>query len=242
MPLDIEIIEVDPKSLKLLEKNAHYMEPAEFERLVGNIKKDGVLTSTPVVYRGTVLSGNHRAQASVKAGLDSISVINIKTELTEDQQKAIQLSHNAINGKDDKNILQELFDSIQSLDMKLYSGLTDDAFKITDIDVQSLSFIQPIYEEMTIAFLPEEKNLFVEALENIGKKAKDRLILAGRMEDYNRVFRAVIDVKSKLNIINTAEAFKTMAELAIQKLEEIDGEAEDNAGSSDSGISGKSGT
>lgn len=226
MPLDTEIIAVEPKSLRLLEKNAHYMEPAEFERLVENIRKDGVLTSTPVVYQGTVLSGNHRVQASIKAGLEVIQVINIRSELTEDQQKAIQLSHNAINGKDDNNLLQELFDSIDSLDMKLYSGLTDDDFKITDIEVQTLSFVQPSWEDMVIAFLPEEKALFIEALEKVGKKAKDRLIVAGRISDFDQVFNAVINAKSKLNIINTAEALKTMAELALQKLEETEDEPE----------------
>ncbi|EDW6358908.1 ParB/RepB/Spo0J family partition protein [Salmonella enterica subsp. enterica] len=228
MALEIEVITVNPAELKLLEKNAHYMEPGEFARLVDNIKKDGALTSTPVVYRGVVLSGNHRVQASLKAGLETIAVINILSELNDDEQKAIQLSHNSINGKDDKNILRELFDSIESLDMKLYSGLTDDDFKISDIEVESLSFIQPSYEDMVIAFLPEEKALFVEALEKIGKKAKDKLILAGSHTDFNNVFQAVITTKSQLNIINTAEAFKAMSQLAMEKLKEMeDGETEE---------------
>lgn len=222
MALEIEVITVNPAELKLLEKNAHYMEPGEFARLVDNIKKDGALTSTPVVYRGVVLSGNHRVQASVKAGLETIAVINVLSELNDDEQKAIQLSHNSINGKDDKNILRELFDSIESLDMKLYSGLTDDDFKVSDIEVESLSFIQPSYEDMVIAFLPEEKGLFVEALEKIGKKAKDKLILAGSHSDFNDVFQAVITAKSNLNIINTAEAFKALAQLALQKLKEME--------------------
>ncbi len=228
MALEIEVITVNPAELKLLEKNAHYMEPGEFARLVDNIKKDGALTSTPVVYRGVVLSGNHRVQASLKAGLETIAVINILSELNDDEQKAIQLSHNSINGKDDKNILRELFDSIESLDMKLYSGLTDDDFNISDIEVESLSFIQPSYEDMVIAFLPEEKALFVEALEKIGKKAKDKLILAGSHTDFNNVFQAVITTKSQLNIINTAEAFKAMSQLAMEKLKEMeDGETEE---------------
>ncbi|QIU88270.1 ParB/RepB/Spo0J family partition protein [Yokenella regensburgei] len=227
MPIETAIRRVALAELKLLEKNAHYMDPDEFTRLVNNIKNDGVLTSLPVVYRGTVLSGNHRTQAAIKAGLEEADVIEIVSELSDDEQKAIQLSHNAIKGKDDSNILRELYDSINSLDLKLYSGLTDDDFKITDVEVQTLSFVQPTYEDMVIAFLPEEKALFIEALEKIGKKAKDRLIVAGRASDFDLVFRAVIDAKSKLNIINTAEALKTIAELALQKLEEIPDEPAD---------------
>ncbi|ELJ9990401.1 ParB N-terminal domain-containing protein [Citrobacter freundii] len=227
MPIETAIRRVALADLQLLQKNAHYMDPDEFTRLVNNIKKDGVLTSLPVVYRGTVLSGNHRTQAAIKAGLEEADVIEIISELSEDEQKAIQLSHNAIKGKDDSNILRELYESINSLDLKLYSGLTDDDFKITDVEVQTLSFVQPTYEDMVIAFLPEEKTLFIEALEKIGKKAKDRLIVAGRASDFDLVFKAVIDAKSKLNIINTAEALKTIAELALQKLEEEPDESAD---------------
>ncbi|WP_213322352.1 ParB N-terminal domain-containing protein [Klebsiella aerogenes] len=227
MPIETEVRRVVLADLQLLEKNAHYMDPDEFERLVRNIKKDGVLTSFPVVYRGTVLSGNHRTQAAIKAGLVESHVIEIVSELTADEQLAIQLSHNAIKGKDDSNILRELYESINSLDLKLYSGLTDDAFKISDVEVQTLSFVQPTYEDMVIAFLPEEKALFVEALEKIGKKAKDRLIVAGRASDFDLIFDAVIKTKSELNIINTAEALKTIAELALQKLEELPDESAD---------------
>lgn len=226
MPIETAVRRVRLADLKLLEKNAHYMDQDEFTRLVNNIRKDGVLTSLPVIYRGTVLSGNHRTQAAIKAGLEEADVIEIVSELSEDEQIAIQLSHNAIKGKDDSNLLRELYDSINSLDLKLYSGISDDDFKITDIEVQTLSFVQPIYEDMVIAFLPEEKALFIEVLEKIGKKAKDRLIVAGRISDFDQVFNAVINAKSKLNIINTAEALKTLAELALQKLEETEDEPE----------------
>ncbi|WP_330983627.1 MULTISPECIES: ParB N-terminal domain-containing protein [Enterobacterales] len=221
MPIKTAIRQAVLADLKPLEKNAHYMEPAEFDLLVANIRRDGELTSLPVVYRGTVLSGNHRREAAMKAGLVEAFIIDIISELTEDEQLAIQLSHNAIKGKDDSNILLELYASIQSLDLKIYSGLTDDDFKIDDVEVQTLSFAQPAYEDLVIAFLPEERNLFIEALEKVGKKAKERLIAVGRVSDFDLVFDAVIQTKSKLNIINTAEALKTIAELALQKLEEL---------------------
>lgn len=235
MPIETAIRRVALADLQFLQKNAHYMDPDEFARLVANIKADGVLTSLPVVYRGTVLSGNHRTQAAIKAGLEESDVIEIINELTADEQLAIQLSHNSIKGKDDSNILRELYASINSLDLKLYSGLTDDDFKITDVEVQTLSFVQPTYEDMVIAFLPEEKNLFIEALEKIGKKAKDRLIIAGRISDFDLLFNAVINAKSKLNIINTAEALKTVAELALQKLEETPDESAEPAEAGDGG-------
>ncbi|MCD1124822.1 ParB N-terminal domain-containing protein [Jinshanibacter sp. LJY008] len=228
MAIETEVKKVNLRELRILEKNAHFMEPAMFARLVDNIKRDGKLTSFPVVYQNEVLSGNHRTQAAIKAGIEEDYIINITSELTEDEKLAIQLSHNSINGKDDNNILKELYNSINSMDMKLYSGLTDDSFKMEEINVESLSFVQPSYEDMLIAFLPEDRIAFMEGIEKITKKAKDKLVMTANISDFDLIYKAVITTKSKLNILNTAEAFKAMATLALQKLEEEekeDGEA-----------------
>lgn len=75
--MQTKVIQVDPKTLKLLEVNARFMRHEEFQRLVANVKQDGQLTSAPFAARnpdGTyeVLSGNHRVQAAIAAGLESI--------------------------------------------------------------------------------------------------------------------------------------------------------------------------
>lgn len=75
--MQTKVIHVDPKTLKLLEMNARFMRHEEFQRLVANVKKDGQLTSAPFAARnadGTyeVLSGNHRVQAAIAAGVESI--------------------------------------------------------------------------------------------------------------------------------------------------------------------------
>ena len=43
--MQTRVIQVDPKTLKLLEVNARFMRHEEFQRLVANVKKDGQLTS-----------------------------------------------------------------------------------------------------------------------------------------------------------------------------------------------------
>ena len=65
--IESQIVKVKLRDLKLLEKNARYMTPQEFSQLVANIKQDGKLMGVPVVYRGEVLSGNHRVRAAIKA-------------------------------------------------------------------------------------------------------------------------------------------------------------------------------
>ena len=62
---------------------------------VANLKTYGVLTSTPLVHRGRVLSGNHCVEAAIEAGIVGAEIIEIVSELDE-RALAIELSHNAL--------------------------------------------------------------------------------------------------------------------------------------------------
>ena len=116
--INTRIIEIDPRELKLLKMNARFMRHEEFQRLVANIKRDGQLTSAPFAAldpadgKYEVLSGNHRVQAAISAGLQTIPCIITDDPLSEEQRIAIQLSHNAIVGQDDPDILKKLYDKI----------------------------------------------------------------------------------------------------------------------------------
>lgn len=94
------IIQIDPRELKLLQLNARYMRHEEYQRLVANVKRDGQLTSAPFACKDgdkyLVLSGNHRTQAAIAAGLETIPCIVTDDELSEDQKISIQLSHNSL--------------------------------------------------------------------------------------------------------------------------------------------------
>lgn len=79
--------------LKLLEKNARYMKPEQFNRLVENIRRDGCLTSVPLVHRDgeslVVVSGNHRVSAAIKAGIEESDAIEVLSPLTRQQFVAL---------------------------------------------------------------------------------------------------------------------------------------------------------
>ena len=74
------------------------------------VKRDGQLTSAPFACRDgdgyLVLSENHRTQSAIAAGLETIPYIITDDELSEDQRISIQISHNALSGKDDPFILK----------------------------------------------------------------------------------------------------------------------------------------
>ena len=218
------------RDLALLADNARYMDKKEFDLLVSNIKQDGCLTSLPLVYdgdrHGEVISGNHRVQAAIQAGLDTAKVIVIKSALTHDQKIAIQLSHNSITGKDDPNLLKALYDSINDLDFKMYSGITDEMFKIDDLTLAAMTFETPKEEEVILHFLQGDKEVFADALEKIQKKAT-RLHLIADISDFNDLFNIVFRVKSEMNILNTAEAIKAVVKLADERLSQL---GQDNIG------------
>lgn len=195
------------------------MTPQEFDLLVKNIKSDGKLLGTPVVYRGEVLSGNHRTKAAIKAGIEEADVIEIMTEIPEERRLAIQLSQNAINGKDDPNILSQLYTSMKSLEFRKYSGLSDDAFKCTDENLAALGVSRPKYEELVIVFLPEEKQAFLELLSRVESAKKPKDMIVGSLDDFNALFDAIIRVKQERKVINNAVALRLLAQLAVGVLD-----------------------
>ena len=87
---------VNPKSLSLLKHNARYFKKDQFKQLVENLKKDQRLSGTPLCHtvedgKLEVLSGNHRVEAYVEAGIPWILVIVDLGDLSENEQIAVQI-------------------------------------------------------------------------------------------------------------------------------------------------------
>ena len=196
---------------------------------MANIEADGCLTSFPLVHNdGTglvVVSGNHRVQAAIKAGLVEVDVIEVTSPLTRQQFVALQLSHNAIVGQDDPSMLRSLYDELD-FSWKEYSGLTDDAFDIKDLDISALNVHAPFYEELRISFLPGDGTVFTDWLDKISK-SPDVQHLVGSYDDFRLFFETMLRVKAAKNVHNTAVALRVMAELAGKALNDADGESDD---------------
>lgn len=175
--MQTRIIQINPRELKLLELNARYMRHEEYQRLVANIKRDRQLTSAPFACKDgdsyLVLSGNHRTQAAIAAGLETIPCIVTDDELTEDQKIGIQLSHNALVGKDDPYLLKELYGKILDLDWKEYSGLDDKTLELLDkMSAQSLSEAQLKYVTLSMVFLPDELEEAQKIIDSVKESVK----------------------------------------------------------------------
>lgn len=222
----LRIAVVPIEQCDFLEKNARFMQVEQYRRLVENIRRDGCLTSVPFAIlqagRYRILSGNHRVKAAKDAGLTEIMLLYTDRELTRAQEVAIQLSHNAIVGQDDLAILRELYDEINDVALKEYSGLDDVLLgKLQPPNLDPLSEKGLEYRIVSIAFLPDE----VERAEKVFAKVMEECLgdrtWVNRYSDYDRFLDVITAAKEAGGVKNTATAFGLLLDVAEKHLDEI---------------------
>ena len=158
---------VNPNKLVGQKKNARYFTPNTFKTLVENIKRENALESVPLVHKVgdvyEIISGHHRVDAAKAAGLKEI-IVMVHRNLTHDEMRSKQLSHNALTGIDDKILLSELFNEIQSIEQRMATGLSDEVGKIS---YESINFRVGTFEELTIMFAPDDIAKYDDAMERL---------------------------------------------------------------------------
>ena len=163
-----------------------------------------------------VLSGNHRLMAAEAAGVEEFLVLCLREKPDRQTQIAHQLSHNAIVGRDDEQILRELWREIEDLELKMYSGLSSEEVERLDKASYSLISEQRVgFEEISLLFLPEEAERIKEILGGLGR----RKAFVGRLSEFGEVLEGVLAVKKNQDVVNTAVAFVVLAEAVRDYLE-----------------------
>lgn len=217
---------IDVRELEFLEKNARYMKNEQYQNLVENIKKDGALASVPFCYlteegKYRILSGNHRSRAAIDAGLKEIPILYTDEELTKEEQISIQLSHNAITGQDDPIILQELYDEIEDINLKYYSGLDDKVLEqLENVTIDGISEAQLDYLMLSFLFLPEE----VERVSEVFNKAKDMInsdTILARYKEYDRLLDAQEKTQLSYNVHNGATSLMIILDVFENHLDDL---------------------
>ncbi|MFF4752504.1 ParB N-terminal domain-containing protein [Streptomyces sp. NPDC002514] len=208
--------------------NARYLPHEQFRQLVANIKRDGHLTSTPLVWNDTgsgrliVLSGNHRTLAAIEAGLCSIWWMQIDEPLPRQRQIALQLSHNAIAGQDDPAILKELYDELESVEWRQYTGLDDKTLDLLEkVDVASLGEANLDFASVQLMFLPDELERAQAAFDAArSTAAADQRWVAG-LEQYESVLDALETSRAAYKIGNSATALGVILSVFERHLGEL---------------------
>lgn len=214
---NMAIYKVHLDSLRERDVNARVMEDQKFRRLTENIKKQGDLESLPLVSpvpdrdEFYIISGHHRTRAARAAGVKIIHVICIEKDLSYDEITAKQLSHNALAGFDNPDVLRELYESIKDIDAKLESGLTDLEIKVDAPQIPADQMeVEFNYEPVYILFLQKQARAFEGMLDRL---EQDTTIMAADKEDFAGYVKMVNTVSKREGIRNIAAIFSKVIEI-----------------------------
>lgn len=218
---------VNPKDVKLLKKNARFMDKKCFQNLVDNISKDGGVSSTPFCCEDddggyTVLSGNHRIMAARDAGIEEVLIMVSRKQLNKNEKIAIELSHNALVGKDDITTLKEIWEEIDDIGAKYYAGLDDKTLdEMKKIGLSALAEVALEYKNISFMFLPSEAEKLNSTLEEITKSASASEMVMARTEDFDRMINANTKIQQAYNIRNGAVAIMKLLDVFYRHQEEL---------------------
>ena len=93
-------------------------------RLTENLRRDGALSSAPLIYGDRIISGHHRVEAAIKAGIVEADCLSIEGDVDEGRLTAIQLSHNSLAGEDDPEVLRQMLEGLMPLE-QAYAAVLD---------------------------------------------------------------------------------------------------------------------
>lgn len=226
--MEVRLLDTD----EIIERdvNARVMDNSKFDLLVGNIKREGMLESLPLVHKTDkadgkyeLISGHHRTRASRRAGLKKIPVLVITKHLTEDEIISKQISHNSIDGYDDPETLKRLYDSISSFDWKVASGVTELDFDITadhipvvDVDVDFN------FEPVLIMFMKPDVDKFRELIDTAKSLAEEKYL--ANMTEFRKFAKVVNSVSDYSDIHNIAGIMSIICDLAKERLSQLKAE------------------
>lgn len=200
-----------------LEKNAHFFEKDKMDKLVSNIAKDGFLSQLPFGMKRSdgkylILSGNHRLKAAIKAQLEFILILYID-EVDKDTQIAYQLSHNALVGRDDIQMLKDIYAEIESIEAKEFTGLNGMQFvEVEKLQVSSINDGDIELTEVKFLFIENRKNDVKAVLSELEQQKidKDCAIVVGSFDAF---VKTMTEVKKVYGIKSNTVAFGRMIEI-----------------------------
>lgn len=211
---------VDPKAeCKLVEKNPRYMSKEMIERLSENIRIDGFLSQLPFGIKQEngkymIVSGNHRIKAAIRAKQERVLILyGLEVDFDKNRQLAVQLSHNAIVGEDDNDILKELYYEIDDLFNKEYTGIVDDLLR--DYEPVKLSEWSemdiPLYE-LTFSFCQTDHEYVQQILDRLElmRGSNEPAIVLG---DMDRFVEVMTQIKKRKHVRDRSIAFLRMCQI-----------------------------
>lgn len=208
--------------------NANEMTGEDFAALCDNIGKSG-LSSVPCCYRKdngrfVIMSGHHRIRACKKLHYKTIGILYCEESelISRDEPIAIQLSHNSLHGQDNRSILKELFERIQSVDFKKFAHINIEEVNPINADGIDIFALKENFV-FSIILYPNSFDSLDELFGDIREQAKksDTVILANQEENEMAFLKLQQEIGKEYNIKSPSTTFAKLLELAGERLKEI---------------------
>jgi len=209
---------VDPRQVKPAPKNARFMTQAQLRRLTDNIRKDGNLSTLPLLWQDGegafhTIGGHHRIEDAVIAQVPAILALYTDAEMTEAERISRQLGDNAIVGQDDPQILAEMYSAISELDWKEYSGLDDAVLnykpELPELGVGGNMRLEPV----TFMLFDDEIERFDDLVKDVNRSPKHK-----RYGVYDEVwdafFEALLDYGLSREVVSASTTLAVLTKLA----------------------------
>jgi hypothetical protein len=228
--LNTEIRAVNPRRCRPQQVNARYMSKEEYDRLVANVRRDGCLTSVPLVapidgdpaYDHEIISGHHRLAAAVEVGLPKVDAMVILDDQSRQEIIARQLSHNAISGHDDPATLKQLYQELDEVDWRDYAALDDKQLELLEqVTLDSLSEGNLDFTTLTITFLPNEYDEADKVMEELRAMIKTDHAWIASISQYDQVLDTLATAHQAYDVTNVASALGIITLLVRRHVEDL---------------------
>lgn len=206
------IEQVEIKKIVESSINAQEMGNKDFNRLVRNLKKDKILTSSVLLMEQTgtdklmCISGHHRIKAAKKAGIYIVPAIIIN-EVEESTRIRLQLTHNDIHGEPDEGILQILREKLQSIDIDLVESF--ERLENSGIEDYEMEDIEE-FQYVSICLKPDSHEELKQMIGSHSVEAEEKLLIEA--EDYNEM-KKLLTLAFKAGFKTPGQAFRKFIDI-----------------------------
>lgn len=197
--------------------NAQVMEEEDFNRLVENLRKDKILTSSVLLMRygenGLMcISGHHRIKAAKKAGIKEVPALIID-EVDESTRVRLQLAHNDIHGTPDENIVRILQDKLNEFDIKLVDFKDIEPIRFDHKDIKFVDF-----KYLSVCLKPESFEELDELIKSYADTADSKYLIPA--EDYS-FMQDLLTVAFRKGYKTPGKAFRKFLDIIKEHEKEI---------------------
>lgn len=201
------------------ELNAQEMSDADFRRLVKNLKRDGALTSCPLLMRNEegkliCISGHHRIKAALKADIEKGFCI-VTGPLDESTRIRLQLSHNDIHGNPNDDIVAILTQKMEEFDISL---IDTSNIEIEVKDSIEIKVDPPKFQYINICLMEESRDALVSLIMGMENSEQEKWIL--EKEQYDDV-KDLLTYAFEKGFKTPGQAFGKFLEIVQQNLDQV---------------------